>query len=144
MMKNQKNLFRFLDAQENEYDYALQEIKQGKKTGHWMWYIFPQIIGLGYSEMSNFYAIKDKVEANEYLNHPVLGERLIEISAELLKLKLNDPVVIFGCIDSIKLKSSMTLFSLLDQTNPVFQNVLDKYFNGQKDISTIQLINTII
>lgn len=136
-MTDQNNVTRFIEAQKSDYELALQQVRQGKKTGHWMWYIFPQIIGLGHSETSRFYAIRDKAEAREYLNHPVLGERLVEISTELLKLNFNDPVAVFGSIDSLKLKSSMTLFSLVEKASPVFEDVLDKFFNGTKDMNTI-------
>src|SRR5690606_37472096 len=124
------------------YLLALNEIKNGKKTTHWMWYIFPQIAGLGFSETARFYAIKNRNEATAYLNHEILEARLIEISAELLKLPTNDPIEVFGNIDSKKLKSSMTLFSLLEHTNPVFQQVLDKFFGGVKDEKTIKLLHT--
>lgn len=140
-MTDQNNLTRFLEAQKHEFNPALHEIKSGRKTGHWMWYIFPQISGLGSSETSRFYAIKDMAEAKQYLNHPVLGQRLIEIASELLKLETNDPVAIFGNVDSLKLKSSMTLFSLSEHSNPVFQKVLDKYFGGKTDINTIRIVN---
>jgi len=133
------SLKRFLDAQTEDYQTALAEIKNGKKQSHWMWYIFPQIKGLGHSEMSKRYAIKDMQEARDYLAHPVLGSRLIEISNELLKLRNTDANSIFGSPDDLKLKSSMTLFSLIDDT-PVFKMVLDKFFNGELDEKTIQLI----
>jgi uncharacterized protein (DUF1810 family) len=140
-MTDQNNLTRFLEAQEHVFATALQEIQNGRKTGHWMWYIFPQISGLGSSETSRFYAIKDMTEAKQYLNHPVLGQRLIEITSELLNLGASDPAAIFGNIDSLKLKSSMTLFSLLEDSSPVFQKVLDKYFDGKKDINTIRIVS---
>lgn len=140
-MTDQNNLTRFLEAQEHVFATALQEIQKGRKTGHWMWYIFPQISGLGSSETSRFYAIKDMTEAKQYLNHPVLGQRLIEITSELLNLGASDPAAIFGNIDSLKLKSSMTLFSLLENSSPVFQKVLDKYFDGKKDINTIRIVS---
>jgi uncharacterized protein (DUF1810 family) len=135
------SLNRFLDAQQKDYSIALSEIKNGKKRSHWMWYIFPQIHGLGFSETSKFYAIKNIAEADNFLKHPVLGKRLIEICNELLHLKTNDPHEIFGSPDDLKLGSSMTLFSSLPNTNPVFQKVLDKFFNGKKDEKTLQLIN---
>lgn len=106
-----------------------------------MWYIFPQIRGLGSSETTKFFAIKDKDEAIAYLNHPVLGARLIEISSVLLNLNINDPITIFGSVDSLKLKSSMTLFSLIETTPPVFQNVLNKFFDGKQDMNTIHILN---
>jgi uncharacterized protein (DUF1810 family) len=138
-MISKNNLRRFLDAQENAYEIALKEIKNGKKTSHWMWYIFPQIDGLGLSETARFYAIKNKEEAVEYIHHDILGKRLVEISTELLKLDTNNSIEIFGQVDSLKLKSSMTLFSLVD-ANPVFQKVLDKFFGGEKDEKTIRLL----
>jgi uncharacterized protein (DUF1810 family) len=140
-MTDENDLTRFVEAQEHVFGTALQEIKNGRKNGHWMWYIFPQISGLGSSETSRFYAIKDMTEAKQYLNHPVLGQKLVEITSELLKLKTSDPVAVFGSIDSLKLKSSMTLFSIIENTNPVFQKVLDKYFGGKKDTNTIRIVN---
>ena len=139
-MITKNNLARFIEAQKGIYELALKEIKNGNKTGHWMWFIFPQIDGLGFSERSTFYAIKNKSEAQEYVNHDILGKRLIEISTELLNLHTGKPGEVFGQIDSLKLQSSMTLFSLLKHPNPVFQKVLDKYFDGMKDERTIQLI----
>lgn len=139
-MITRNNLVRFLEAQADAYQHALAEIKRGKKTGHWMWFIFPQIRGLGSSEMSSFYAIADKNEAAEYLQHDILGTRLVEISNELLRLPTNDAVEIFGHIDSLKLRSSMTPFSALEQTDPVFQKVLNKFFAGKKDDSTLRLL----
>ena len=139
-MTTQNNLTRFLDAQEGVYEVALKEIKNGKKVSHWMWYIFPQINGLGFSETAKFYAIKNKEEATEYLHHDILGERLVVISTELLKSDTSNPTEVFGQVDSLKLRSSMTLFSLLESANPVFQKVLDKFFDGTKDEKTIQLL----
>ena len=128
------NLQRFISAQESSYQTALSEIQAGRKRSHWMWYIFPQIQGLGYSETSRFYAIKNRSEAEAFLEHPVLGSRLIEISNELLQLQSNDAYKIFGSPDDVKLKSSMTLFASLPNPDPVFGAVLDKYFNGKKMI----------
>jgi uncharacterized protein (DUF1810 family) len=138
-MSEEKNLQRFLDAQKTDYQTALSEIRNGRKRSHWMWYIFPQIQGLGFSETSKFYAIKDIKEAGEYLKHSVLGNRLIGICNELLKLESNDAHRIFGSPDDMKLKSSMTLFSSL-QNQPVFQQVLDKFFEGAKDEKTLQIV----
>ena len=135
------DLKRFLEAQERDYATALAEIKRGSKRSHWMWYIFPQINGLGFSATSKFYAIKNKTEAENYLAHPVLGERLVEISNALLAVEGKTANQIFGSPDDAKLKSSMTLFGALDETNPVFQKVLDKYFNGAKDRRTLDLID---
>lgn len=138
-MKN--NLQRFIEAQHTDYDIALAEIKRGRKQSHWMWYIFPQIHGLGFSTTSQYYAIKNVREAEEYLMHPVLGKRLIEISNELLKLAEQNPTKIFGSPDDIKLRSSMTLFAALAATEPVFQSVLDKFFKGTKDNKTLEIIS---
>jgi uncharacterized protein (DUF1810 family) len=140
-MAEETNLARFIDAQKSDYATALSEIKNGKKRSHWMWYIFPQIAGLGFSETSKFYSLKSLREAQEYLKHPVLGPRLIEISNALLDLKSNDAHSVFGFPDDQKLRSSMTLFSGLPDTNPVFQAVLDKIFNGVKDAKTLEILN---
>lgn len=134
------DLQRFTDAQKRDYQTALAEIKRGRKQSHWMWYIFPQIDGLGFSSTAKFYAIKDLNEAKEYLENAILGERLIEISEALLEIEGVTAHQIFGSPDDMKLKSSMTLFNALDETNPVFQKVLDKYYDGAKDEKTLQLI----
>ncbi len=105
---SENNLKRFIDVQEADYPIALSEVRNGRKQSHWMWYIFPQIQGLGFSETSKFYAIKNINEAEEFLNHPVLGSRLVHICNELLELKSNDANKIFGSPDDLKLKSSMT------------------------------------
>ena len=133
-------LERFVEAQQRDYQIALTEIKDGKKRSHWMWYIFPQIKGLGSTPTSKFYAIKNKEEASAFLQHSILGVRLIEINKELLKLESNDAHEIFGSPDDLKLKSSMTLFSSLHAADPVFQLVLDKFFNGKKDEKTLRII----
>ena len=135
------DLKRFLEAQENDYETALAEIKRGRKQSHWMWYIFPQIAGLGFSSTSKFYVIKDRAEAESYLAHPILGKRLIEISNALLEVEGKTANQIFGSPDDVKLKSSMTLFGALENTNPVFRKVLDKYFNGAKDQRTLEQID---
>lgn len=134
------DLNRFLKAQERDYSIAFSEIKNGKKRSHWMWYIFPQIHGLGFSQTSKFYAIKNIQEAQDFLNDPVLGKRLIDICNELVNLKTNDTHAIFGSPDDLKLRSSMTLFSSLPDTNPVFQKVLDKFFDGKKDLKTLKIM----
>jgi len=139
-MAKENNLKRFIDAQEADYSVALSEIKKGRKQSHWMWYIFPQIAGLGFSETSKFYAIKNVREAEEFLNHSVLGKRLIEICNELLNLETNDAHKFFGSPDDLKLHSSMTLFSSLPNTKSVFQKVLNKYFEGGKDALTLGIL----
>jgi len=139
-MKNENKLERFLDAQEKDFFNALNEIKKGKKLTHWIWYIFPQLAGLGKSEYAVFYGIKNVDEAEEYLNHPILGKRLIEICSELLNLEHKTANQIFGSPDDLKVRSCMTLFSSLKDTDPVFSNVLDKYYQGIKDPFTMKLI----
>lgn len=139
-MTKENSLKRFIDAQEKDYQIALSEIKMGRKRSHWMWYIFPQIQGLGVSETSQVYAIKDIYEAKEYLNHPVLGARLIEICNELLQLPGDNATAIFGSPDDIKLRSSMTLFASINNASPVFQSVLEKFFKGMKDSKTLRII----
>jgi uncharacterized protein (DUF1810 family) len=139
-MATENSLNRFVDAQKTDYQQALSEIKNGRKRSHWMWYIFPQIQGLGFSETSRYYGIKDAAEAAAFLAHPVLGSRLVDICEELLKLSSSNATSVFGSPDDVKLKSSMTLFAALPNANPVFQQVLDKFFNGAKDAKTLQII----
>ena len=134
------NLSRFIEAQDQSYSMALEEIKNGRKRGHWMWYIFPQIQGLGHSPTSQYYAIQNIEEATEYLNDTILGTRLIEICNELIKLESNDAYSIFGSPDHRKLKSSVTLFSQVENANPIFMAVLKKFFNGKLDDRTLRFI----
>ncbi len=139
-MTQHNNLDRFIKAQQNDYATALAEIKSGKKRSHWMWYIFPQLRGLGMSETARYYGIQNKQEAIQYLENETLGKRLIEISEALLSLPGSDPHYIFGSPDDMKLKSCMTLFASLPQTNPVFEQVLSKFYNGDNDAKTLQLL----
>ena len=133
-----EQLDRFIKAQENTYLVALKEIKNGRKQSHWMWYIFPQIKGLGMSETSRYYGIDGEEEAKAYLDNEILGSRLREITSELLKLNIDNPVDIFGTIDAMKLKSSMTLFDYVSD-DKIFSEVLNKYYNGEIDEKTILL-----
>ena len=133
-------LDRFLDAQRGDYAAALAEVRRGRKTSHWMWYIFPQIAGLGQSSTARYYSIRDLEEAREYYAHPVLGQRLREISGALLELRGSDPLAVFGGIDSMKLKSSMTLFAVAAPDDPLFQQVLDKYYGGEQDALTLRIL----
>ncbi|SNR95292.1 DUF1810 domain-containing protein [Hymenobacter mucosus] len=139
-MKSESRLQRFLDAQESSYPIALTEIQRGKKQSHWMWYIFPQIKGLGFSSTSAYYAIEDLAEAEAYLNHPVLGSRLVHISEALLALNNHDATRILGNPDDLKLKSSMTLFANLPVTHSVFQKVLDAFYKGEQDTKTLKIL----
>ena len=125
------NLERFIKAQEHSYQIALKEIKNGKKCSHWMWFIFPQIDGLGLSSISKEYSIKNSQEAKDYLNHNILGKRLIEITSALMKIEQKSVRSIFGYPDDLKLKSSMTLFKIISPDNELFSDVLVKYFNGE-------------
>lgn len=134
-------LDRFINAQERTYEVALAEIKNGQKKTHWMWYIFPQLRGLGFSQMAYTYGIVDLNEAKEYLAHPILSERLIKITKALLDLNENDPEVILGDIDALKLKSSMTLFSLASEEGSVFYKTLEKFFEGSLDRETLKLLD---
>lgn len=133
-------LNRFLEAQNQTYIKALSEIKKGQKQSHWMWYIFPQIKGLGKSEMTNFYALKDVHEAEAYLQHPILGKHLLEISAALLEIKDKSATAILGTPDDLKLHSSMTLFAEIADKPNVFENILNHFYNGSKDEKTLNLI----
>jgi uncharacterized protein (DUF1810 family) len=134
------DLQRFLDAQRTDYPTALAEIKAGRKRSHWMWYVFPQLQGLGFSETARYYGIKDAAEAEAYLKQPVLGSRLVEISQALLLLPGSDVNRIMGSPDDMKLRSSMTLFAAMPGTEPIFQAVLDKFFGGEQDSKTVQLL----
>jgi uncharacterized protein (DUF1810 family) len=134
------SLQRFIDAQQSDYETALSEIKRGRKQSHWMWYIFPQIQGLGFSTTSKLYAIKNLKEAQAYLNHPLLGKRLKEITDALINLPSNDAHEIFGSPDDVKLKSSMTLFASLPDADPIFESALKKFFKGEKDAKTLSII----
>jgi uncharacterized protein (DUF1810 family) len=130
---------RFIDAQKEDYDIAFREISNGKKRNHYMWYIFPQVKGLGRSSTAKYYGIDGLDEAREYVENEYLANNLINISNELLKLETNDPVEIFGHTDSKKLRSSMTLFELVSD-NEVFHSVLEKYFDGKRDQITLDLV----
>lgn len=137
------DLNRFIEAQFDAYPRALKEVQNGIKQSHWMWYIFPQISGLGQSSMATYYAISDLDEARSYLNNELLGTRLKEISNELLKLETSEPVLVFGWVDSMKLNSSMTLFDYVSgDSNNVFSRVLDKFYDGRKDSATLKIIDT--
>ena len=122
------------------YPWALKEMKNGRKQTHWMWFIFPQLKALGRSNTALYYGIKDLEEAKAYLAHPVLGTRLKEISEVLLSLEINDPYKVMGDIDGLKLCSSMTLFAEVEGYDSVFWKVIDKYYNGNKDMNTIRIL----
>jgi uncharacterized protein (DUF1810 family) len=135
------NLSRFVEAQSQSYDRALAEIRRGHKTSHWIWYIFPQIQGLGFSANSERYAIKSLAEARAYLAHPVLGPRLIACFEALLSHKHKSADAIFGYPDTVKVRSSATLFALVSPPGSVFHQVLDRYFESQPDQATLERIS---
>lgn len=134
------SLQRFEDAHRQDYETALAEIRRGRKTSHWMWYIFPQLKGLGYSRTAQYYGIENLAEAEAFLTHPVLGVHLVEISRALLALETNNADLVFGYPDNLKLRSSMTLFAQIREADPVFGQVLDKFFEGKPDQRTLELL----
>lgn len=139
-MQAKTNLDRFILAQETTYELALAEIRNGKKSSHWMWYIFPQVEGTGKSAMSQRYAISGLAEAKDFLQHPVLGARLRKISNALLLIEGKSAIDIFDRTDARKLKACMTLFSLADPEESVFIQVLDKYFEGRFNQHTVRFL----
>ncbi len=130
------DLSRFVDAQAGTYSQALAELRAGRKTGHWMWFVLPQVAGLGRSPTAQHYAISGLDEARAYLAHPVLGPRLVECAQALLDLPGDDAAAVLGPVDAMKLHSSMTLFAHADPGQPVFRAVLERYFAGQEDEAT--------
>ena len=134
------SLERFLDAQEKTYDFAFAEIKRGQKRSHWMWFIFPQLRSLGRSKMAYIYGIADLNEAKAYLDHPILKERLIRICEALLLIEDKPAVEIFGEVDAMKLRSSMTLFAVASGEESAFIRVLDKFYGGEADSLTLELL----
>ena len=135
------SLDRFVQAQTLMYPSVLKQMQNGKKTSHWMWYMFPQLRGLGTSFMANMYGVSGLAEAKAYLAHPVLSRRLYELCGELLKHKDKTALEIFGDIDEMKLKSSMTLFALTSEDYTIFDEVLENFFGGEMDEVTVKLIN---
>ena len=134
-------LSRFLKGQDRVYDRVLSELRSGRKRTHWMWFVVPQIEGLGYSSTTQYYSIKSKEEARQYLNHPLLGKRLRECAESILALEGLSASSIFGYPDDLKLKSSMTLFTSVAEPQSVFSRVLEKYFQGNRDERTLALLD---
>ena len=141
-MEDKYNLERFLSRQKDSYDTAYKELSQGMKQSHWMWWIFPQIIGLGMTSISKEYSIKSIKEARAFLDHPYLGKNLKEICKVLLDTKSNNASYVMGYPDDLKLCSSMTLFIEADPEEKLFQQVLDKFFNGRKDSRTLDILKS--
>ncbi len=137
------DLNRFISAQEGVYDHVLAELHGGLKRTHWMWYIFPQIDGLGHSPTTRHYAIKSLEEARRYLSHPILGARLVACAESVLAVSGRSVSDIFGHPDDMKLQSSMTLFALVAGPGSVFERVLEKYFQGKRDASTLQIVGNL-
>ena len=138
-MENNYNLNRFIEAQNRDYDIALAEIRAGKKASHWMWYIFPQLKGLGRSSTSEYYGLSGIKEAQAYLSDPILKARLIEITDAVIAHKDKSAEEIFGGLDAKKLRSCMTLFSIAAPDIPVFEAVLEQFFHGVPDRNTLRL-----
>lgn len=134
------NLKRFIEAHKRDYERAYEEIKEGHKQGHWIWYIFPQLRGLGKSSTSIFYGLDGIDEAREYYQNYYLRDHLISISSVLVNCKENDIINIVGYPDNLKINSSMTLFNYVDPEEEIFTMVIDKYYNGEKDLKTLKLI----
>ncbi len=138
------DLGRFTSAQEGIYDKALAELRRGQKRTHWMWFVFPQIDGLGHSTTSKHFAIRSIEEARHYLSHPVLGPRLLECTEAVLATEGRSISQIFGYPDHLKLKSSMTLFASVADASSVFASVLDTYFNGETDDATLHILEKLL
>lgn len=136
------DLERFVEAQNYNYQDALEEIRNGRKKSCWMWYVFPQISGLGRSAMAKKYELQSLAEAKAYLAHPILSTRLQEICEAALAVEYSDAGIVFGSPDDLKLRSSMTLFEQAAPENPVFGMVLDKFFGGERDELTLQILET--
>lgn len=134
------HLHRFVQAQEQDFQRAMSEIRSGRKRSHWMWYIFPQFDGLGFSAMSRQYGIKSVAEAEAYLQHPVLGPRLVECAEAVLAVEGKTALDVFGSPDDLKLRSCATLFAHVSPKGSVFERLLDKYFHGERDAKTLRLL----
>ena len=134
-------LNRFVEAQNGIYPIALKELQEGCKRSHWMWFIFPQLKHLGHSYNAKYYGISGIAEATAYLQHPILGQHLRAVTSTILHLFGNDAEAIFGGVDAIKLRTSMTLFDFI-YSNDIYVSVLDKYFQGVKDHRTVSILNT--
>lgn len=140
-MGDSAGLQRFVDAQaDGTYEQALAELRAGRKQSHWMWFVLPQVAGLGRSSTAQHYAVGGVDEARAYLAHPVLGPRLRECAEALAALATTDPVAVMGSVDAIKLRSSMTLFAHAAPDEPVFSRVLDRFFEGEEDSGTTNRI----
>ena len=136
------DLQRFVDAQDDlrTYDTAISELRAGRKRSHWMWFVLPQLAGLGMSSTAQHFGIHGLAEARAYLAHPVLGPRLRDCARALADLDTGDPVAVLGPVDALKLRSSMTLFARAELGEPVFRQVLEQYYHGAEDPATLALL----
>ena len=134
------DLSRFLEAHEHSYEQALTELRSGRKRSHWMWWVFPQLEGLGSSPISQRFAIRSQADAEAYLKHPVLGPRLLESASAVLAIEGRSALEVFGFPDEMKLRSCATLFAQVSPPGSVFEQLLQKYFEGQPDERTLQLL----
>ena len=134
------NLSRFVQAQEQDYEQALSELKLGRKQSHWMWYVFPQLDGLGSSPVTKLYSIKSEDEARTYLKHPTLGPRLLECAEAILGVDGKSAREILGSPDDLKLKSCATLFAHVSPPGSVFEQILEKFYSGERDAATLRLL----
>ena len=139
-----KEIKRFLIAQKGDYETAYKEMSNGKKESHWIWYIFPQIKGLGMSYMDREYSIKSIKETLEYINNNILWKRLVDITKLLLKIEHNDIREVMWYPDDLKLRSCMTLFSIVSDDNEVFNKVIDKFYNSEKDLKTVNILKSML
>ena len=139
-MNDRFNLTRFIEAQDGVYSDVLHELKRGRKTGHWIWYIFPQVSGLGHSEESERYSISCINEARAYVDHPILGARLLECIELVMNVEGKSERQILGYPDDLKFRSCITLFSIVDEANSIYRCALDKYFDGEPDPKTLKAI----
>jgi uncharacterized protein (DUF1810 family) len=134
------NLSRFVQAQEQTYDQALSELELGRKQSHWMWYVFPQLDGLGSSPITKLYSIKSEDEARAYLKHPTLGPRLLECAEAILRVDGKSAREILGSPDDLKLKSCATLFAQVSPPGSAFERILERFYSGERDLATLRLL----
>ena len=139
-MADHFDLNRFIEAQNSAYASAVEELSRGRKTGHWIWYVFPQIAGLGHSHMSRRYAITSPEEARAYAKHPVLGPRLAECIQLVMAVEGKSAEQILGHLDAMKFRSCLTLFAAACDDDPIFQRALDRYFEGEPDLLTLRAL----
>src|SRR5580658_3388792 len=141
-MNDPFRLERFVDAQEPEWESVRSELRQGRKRGHWMWFVFPQLRGLGISSTANYFGISSRAEAEAYLQHPILGGRLVKCTLLVNFIEGRSIEAIFGGIDAMKFRSSMTLFNEVGRDRRIFVDALDKYFDGKADQLTLDLLRS--